>query len=257
MTTLVTGASSGLGAEFARLSAADGSNLVLVARSADALELLAKELRAAHGVTVTVLREDLSDPASVPRIVEALRAGGIEIDALVNNAGVGKLSPFAAMDEKDIRSMLALNIDSLTLLTRALLPGMLERRRGRILNVASTAAFQPGPLMATYYASKAYVLHWSVALANELAGSGVTVTCLCPGPTRTGFQSAAGMLDSPLFKKFHTMDAAMVAKKGYDAMLRGTAIVTPGLLNKIGAFGTRLIPRTLAARIARAAQETR
>lgn len=255
LATLITGASSGLGTEFARLCAAEGANVVLVARSAEALETLAQEVRAAHGVTVRVLREDLTDPASVGRIITALKTQDIQIDTLINNAGVGKLSPFAVTPEADIRSMLALNIDALTLLTRALLPGMLERRHGRILNVASTAAFQPGPLMAVYYASKAYVLHWSIALANELAHTGVTVTCLCPGPTRTGFQRAAGMLDSPLFKKLHTMDAPNVAKRGYDAMERGKAMVTPGFMNALGAFGTRLVPRTLAARIARRAQE--
>lgn len=256
-TTLVTGASSGLGSEFARLAAADGRNLVLVARSADKLDALAAELRAAHGATVTVVREDLADPAGVERLVAALAERAIDVDELVNNAGVGKFSPVRTTSAGDLRAMLALNVDSLTLLTRALLPGMLERKHGRILNVASTAAFQPGPLMATYYATKAYVLHWSLALADELAGTGVTVTCLCPGPTRTEFQKTAGMLDSPLFKKFHTMDAATVARAGYAAMARGKPMVVPGLLNKIGAFGTRLVPKTVAARIARKAQETR
>lgn len=254
-TTLITGASSGLGVEFARLSAAEGRDLVLVARSGDKLEAVAADVRSRHGVAVTVLPEDLSDPAGVDRLVTALGERGITIDALINNAGIGKLAPVAETPEADMRSMLALNVDAVTLLTRALLPGMLERGSGRVLNVASTAAFQPGPLMATYYATKAYVLHWSLALADELAGTGVTVTCLCPGPTRTGFQKAAGMLDSPLFKKFHTMDAATVARAGYAAMVRGKPMAVPGLLNKIGAFGTRLLPKTVAARIARKAQE--
>jgi len=256
-TVLITGASSGLGSEFARLCAADGKNLVLIARSADALGVLAEDLRKAHGITVEVLAHDLTEPDAVQHIVAGLAARNIEVDELINNAGVGKLSPFAETDERDLRGMLDLNVSALTMLTRALLPKMIARKRGRILNVASTASFQPGPLMAVYYATKAYVLHWSLALGNELNGSGITVTCLCPGPTKTGFQKAAGMLDSPLFKRFQTMDAVSVARAGYDAMLRGKPMVVPGLMNKVGAFATRLIPRTLAARIARAAQETR
>ncbi len=254
-TTLITGASGGLGAAFARLFATEKNDLVLVARSKDALEALAAELRTTHGITVTILIEDLSDPLSVGRIVTAVKEQ--EIDTLVNNAGVGKLSRFADMAEDDVRAMLSLNVDAVTLLTRALLPGMIARKRGQILNVASTAAFQPGPLMAVYYASKAYVLHWSLALSNELRGTGVTVTCLCPGPTKTGFQKTAGMLDSPLFKKLHTMDAETVVRIGYDALQRGKPMVVPGAINAIGAFCTRLIPKTLAARIARKAQEVR
>lgn len=254
-TTLITGASGGLGAAFARLLATEKHNLVLVARSKDALEALAAELRITQGITVTVLTEDLSDPLSVGRIVAALK--DMPIDMLVNNAGVGKLARFAAMSERDIADMLHLNIETLTLLTRALLPGMIARKHGRILNVASTASFQPGPLMAVYYASKAYVLHWSLALSNELRGTGVAITCLCPGPTKTGFQKTAGMLDSPLFKKLHTMDAETVVRIGYDALQRGKPMVVPGAINNIGAFCTRLIPKTLAGRIARKAQEVR
>lgn len=254
---LITGASSGLGAEFARLCAADGKNLVLIARSADALGVLAEDLRKAHGVAVEVLAGDLATPDAVEHFMAALAVRNLEIDELINNAGVGKLSPFAGTDERALRGMIDLNVSALTMLTRALLPQMIARKRGRILNVASTAAFQPGPLMAVYYATKAYVLHWSLAVGNELAGSGITVTCLCPGPTHTGFQKTAGMLESPLFKKFQTMDARSVARAGYDAMLRGKPMIVPGTMNKVGAFATRLIPRTLAAKIARAAQETR
>lgn len=254
--TLVTGASGGLGAAFARLAAADGSDLVLVARSEDVLEALAAELRAAHGVAVTVLAADLSHPSSVERLAGELSSRGIDVETLVNNAGIGSFGPFAAGDSSTMRRMIALNVDSPTLLARSLLPGMVARKRGRVLNVASTAAFQPGPLMAVYYATKAYVLHWSLALRDELAGTGVTVTCLCPGPTKTGFQKTAGMLESPLFKRWSTLDAATVARAGYEALRRGRATCVPGLVNKLGAFGTRLIPRTLAARVARMAQET-
>ena len=256
MATLVTGASSGLGIEFARLAAAKKRDLVLVARSADKLEALAAEVREAHGVGVTVLADDLANPASVERIVASLREKGIAVDELINNAGVGKLAPFAGMPEEAIAGMIDLNVRTLTLLTRALLPDMVARGAGRILNVASTAAYAPGPLMAVYYASKAYVLHFSVALQNELRGSGVSVTCLCPGPTKTGFQKTADMMDAPMFKKLSTMDAAGVARVGYDGMRRGKAVVIAGWSNKVSAFLTRLAPKTLVASIARAAQES-
>ncbi len=255
--TLITGASGGLGEAFARLAARNGSDVMLVARTRETLEALAQELAATHHVTAYVVAIDLTAPDAALRIVEELRSKNITVDTLINNAGVGKLAPFAETPEADIATMLQLNVEALTLLTRALLPDMIRRKQGRILNVASTAAFQPGPLMAVYYASKAYVLHWSIALQNELAGTGVTVTCLCPGPTRTGFQKTAGMLDSPLFKKLHIMDAATVARIGYDAMQRGKPIAIPGLMNKLGTFGTRLVPRTWAARFARMAQEIR
>jgi short-subunit dehydrogenase len=253
--TLVTGASGGLGAAFARLAAADGRDVVLVARSKDALDALADELRKTRGIAATVRVEDLSDPAAAGRIVDAL--AGAEVDVLVNNAGVGALSPFAGCEAGSIRGMVDLNVLAPTLLARAVLPGMVARGRGRILNVASTAAFQPGPLMAVSYATKAYVLSWSLALSNETRGTGVTVTCLCPGPTRTGFQKAAGMLDSPLFKRLQTMDADAVARAGYEGMKRGKPMVVPSFTNKVGAFCTRLVPRGVAARIARMAQEVR
>lgn len=256
-TILITGASSGLGVEFARLAAANGDDLVLIARSVEKLDLLANELRSERGANVTVLPYDLSSPSSVDAIVRDLSAADITIDTLIANAGVGKLGAFAEQSAEDVATMLRLNIESLTMLIRALLPGMIERKTGRILTVASVAAFTPGPLMAVYYASKAYVLHFSVALANELRGTGVTVTCLCPGPTKTGFQKTANMAEAPMFKKLHVMDAASVAKIGYVAMLRGKAIVVPGWTNKLSAFLTRLAPKTFTARIARAAQESR
>jgi short-subunit dehydrogenase len=254
--TLITGASSGLGVEFARLAAANGDDLVLVARSVEKLDLLADELRTAHGVKVTVLPYDLSSPASVDAIVRDLSAAGIVVHTLIANAGVGRLGAFAEQSPDDASNMLRLNVESLTMLIRALLPGMIERKAGRILTVASIAAFTPGPLMAVYFASKAYVLHFSVALRNELRGSGVTVTCLCPGPTKTGFQKTANMMDAPMFKKAHIMDAASVSNVGYDGMLKGKAIVVPGLSNKLTALLTRLAPKTFTAKIARAAQES-
>lgn len=255
-TILITGASSGLGVEFARLAAANGDDLVLVARSVEKLDLLADELRSSRGVKVTVLPYDLSSPASVDAIVRDLSAAGIAVHTLIANAGVGKLGAFAEQSPEDAANMLRLNVESLTMLIRALLPGMLERKAGRILTVASVAAFTPGPLMAVYYASKAYVLHFSVALRNELRGSGVTVTCVCPGPTKTGFQKMANMMEAPMFKKLHIMDAASVARIGYDAMRRGKAIAVTGWANKLSAFLTRLAPKTFTAKIARAAQES-
>lgn len=253
--TLVTGASGGIGAEIARLAAADGHDLALVARSADALETFATELRAAHGVRVEVLPFDLSDHASVGRLVATLEEKKIEVDTLVNNAGVGKLGTFATMDPAAIDGMVSLNVAAVTSLARALLPGMVERKSGRILNVASTAAFQPGPLMAVYYATKAYVMHWSLALSDELRGSGVTVTCLCPGPTRTGFQRTAGMNGTALFKSAFIMTAGRAAEIGYRAMLRGKPLVVAGRRNAFFAFCTRLIPRSLAGSIAKRLQE--
>lgn len=254
--TLITGASGGLGADFARLAAADGNDLVLVARSKDALEALAAELRGARGVRTEVIAEDLSDPASIPRLVGALAEKNIAVDALVNNAGFGNLDAFASTDPETIRGMLRLNVEAATMLARALLPGMLARGRGRILNVASTAAFLPGPLMAVYYASKAYVLHWSLALSDEARGTGVTVTCLCPGPTRTGFQKSAKMNRSAMFTSLSVMASAEVARIGYRAMLAGRPLATAGMRNRVAVFLIRFLPRMAAAGIARRLQES-
>jgi short-subunit dehydrogenase len=254
--TLITGASGGIGLEYARIAAAAGENLILVARSKDTLERIASELSAAHGVQVEVIAEDLATDGAVERIVTALESKSIIVHDLVNNAGVGKLDPFVDMPVDAIENMLALNIRTVTMLTRALLPDMVAHGRGRILNVASTAAFAPGPLMAVYYASKAYVLSWSVALSDELRGTGVTVTCLCPGPTRTAFQKTAGMNGSAMFKKGLIMTAAEVALIGRRALLRGNPIVVAGWKNGLSTYATRLIPRTLAARIARRLQES-
>lgn len=256
MATLVTGASSGLGVEFARLAAERKQDLVLVARSTEKLEALAAELRA-QSVTVTVVAEDLAETTSVARLMATLAGENIVIDTLINNAGVGKLGAFATMSDDAIAGMIDLNVRTLTLLARSLLPGMLERKNGRILNVASTAAFQPGPLMAVYYATKAYVVSWSLALSNELAGTGITVTCLCPGPTSTGFQKVAGMNRSAMFKSAFLMSAARAASIGYSAMLRGRTLIVAGKRNSVIAFCTRLLPRSLCARIARRMQAPR
>ncbi len=204
LTALVTGASSGIGEDLARLFAADGHNLVLVARGGERLHALAGELRDRKRIAASVIVADLSDPASPDRIARELVENGQQIDVLVNNAGFGQYGMFAKVDPVELGRLLQVNVSALTLLTRLLLPGMLSRRSGRVLNVASTAAFQPGPLMAPYYASKAYVLSLSEALAEETRGTGVTVTCLCPGPTTTRFQARAGMQKSKLFKMLST-----------------------------------------------------
>ncbi len=252
---LVTGASSGIGAELARVLAARGHDLVLTARGVAQLEALAGELTAKHGIRAEAIAADLADPAGAGRLTAALAERDLEIDVLVNNAGIGMHGAFAEGDPKTQLDLLQVNVASLTHLTRLLLPGMLARRAGRILNVASTAAFVPGPFMAVYYASKAYVLSLSVALSNELAATGVTVTALCPGPTRTRFQTTAGVDRAKLFRGGGVMEAAEVARWGYQGMMAGKPIVVPGLRNRLLAGSSGLAPRTWTARIARALQD--
>jgi short-subunit dehydrogenase len=259
-TALVTGASGGIGAELARLFARDGWRLVLVARSRDGLERVGRELAEKHGTAYHVVPADLSDPAAPRAVHDAVRALGVEVDALVNNAGFGLAGPFvdiggAAPTELGRElEMLQVNVVALTHLTKLFLPAMVRRRRGYVMNVASTAAFQPGPLMAVYYASKAYVLSFSEALSVELEETGVTVTTLAPGATRTEFQNVANMASSRLFRAGHVMTAPEVARAGYDGMRAGRALVVPGAMNRVMAAGTRLVSRRVAARMAKFAQ---
>ena len=252
---LVTGASSGIGEELARVLARHGHDVVLVARTQAKLEALGVELSGRYGVKTDALRVDLAVPAGPRSLLEALRERGLHIDVLVNNAGIGVHGPFAENDPDAQLRLLQLNVVALTELTRLLLPAMLAKGFGRILNVASTAAFVPGPFMAVYYASKAYVLSLSVALQNELGGTGVSVTTLCPGPTRTHFAEAAGMKRTRLFRAGGVMDAADVARAGYDGMQAGKSIVVPGIRNRLIAGSSGLAPRTMTARIARALQD--
>jgi len=254
-TALVTGASSGIGYELAKVFAKEGNDVVLVARTKDALEELAGELRKAHSVDAWSIPVDLSDPAASGMIRDALEKRSLVVDYLVNNAGIGARGRFSDLDLNLQLDMVQVNMTALTHLTRLLLPGMLGRKAGRILNVASTAAFVSGPLMAVYYASKAYVLSLSVALANELKGTGVTVTALCPGPTRTGFVKRAGTQDTRLFKQDGVMEASEVALAGYRGMMEGKEVVVPGLRNKLLAAGVRLVPRGMAAQAARRLNE--
>lgn len=254
-TVLITGASGGIGEALAHRFARGGFDLVLVARTENKLQALATELTRAHGVSAHVIACDLSDPVAPRRIVEQLNARGIMVDMLVNNAGFATYGSFAELDLDGELRMLQVNVVTLTHLTRLLLPGMLARRRGRILNVASTAAFMPGPLMAVYYASKAFVLSFSEALHNELTGSGVTVTALCPGPTSTGFQARAQMEQSRLVQGRTIMSVETVADAGYSALLKGQPLIIPGLMNRIQAFLPRLLPRRLIPQIVRNAQD--
>jgi short-subunit dehydrogenase len=254
-TALVTGASGGIGEALARLLAENHHSLILVARRRDRLQALSEELTKLHRVAVRGIAADLADPAEVDKLLAVLRAQETQIDVLVNNAGVGVYGPFVETDWAAEQRMLHLNTVALTQLTKHFVPLMVARRHGRILNVASTAAFQPGPLMAVYYATKAYVLSFSEALANELAGTGVTVTCLCPGPTATEFQAAAKMEGSKLFRGPFRMDAAAVARAGYRGMQRGKPVVIPGWKNRLLAFAVRLAPRRLVTKIARGMQE--
>src|SRR6266446_5779728 len=223
-TALITGASSGIGLELARLFARDGHDLVLVARGAAKLEQLAAELRGQHNVVVRPLAKDLSQPAAPQEVVAELQAASVNVTVLVNNAGFGSYGFFHETDLANDLQMIQVNVTALTALTKLFLKDMTLARRGRILNVASTAAFQPGPLMAVYYATKAYVLSFSEGIANELKGSGVTVTCLCPGPTTTGFEERANLRQSRLFRG-PVLDAKTVALAGYRACMRGKTLV--------------------------------
>jgi hypothetical protein len=254
---LVTGASSGIGLELATLLARDRYDLVLVARRRERLEDIARAFREEFGIAVTVLARDLADPDSPRAVAQEVESRGLPIEVLVNNAGLGVYGFFAQTPLEKERELIQVNIVAVTELTKRLLPGMQSRGRGRILNVASTAAFQPGPLMAVYYASKSYVLFLSEALANELEGTGVTVTALCPGPTLTEFQTKAGMEETHLFHSPLVRDARSVARAGYNGMMRGRRVVVPGLGNKLLAQSIRFSPRRLVTAIARRIQETR
>jgi short-subunit dehydrogenase len=253
-TALITGASAGLGRDFARLFAADGHDVILVARRRDRLEALAAELAAAHGIGATAIDVDLADPSAPRRLVDRIRGLGLAVDFLVNNAGFGHTGAFADAPLERETGMIQVNVTALVELTGLLLPDMKARRRGRILNVGSTAGFQPGPFMATYYASKAFVNSFTEALAYELDGSGVTATLSCPGATATEFAGHAGNADSLLFK-LGAADSAGVAREAYQAMLAGRRLVVHGMTNKLGVQALRVSPRSavlaLAARLNR------
>ncbi|MDX1991194.1 MAG: SDR family oxidoreductase [bacterium] len=245
-TALITGASGGIGEELARVFAREKFNLVLVARSADKLLKLANELQSKHSVTVKVIAKDLTQPTAPDEVYAEL--AGTQIDVLVNNAGYATYGNFWDIDTRKDIDEIQLNVTTLTHLTKLFLPGMVQRRDGKILNVASTAAFQPGPLMAVYYATKAFVLSLSEALSEELKGTGVTVTALCPGPTQSGFQERAAMTESRLVQG-GLMTSKQVAEAGYKALMRGQVIHITGLRNRLLALTVRFTPRPNVRRL--------
>ncbi|MCU0918182.1 MAG: SDR family oxidoreductase [Planctomycetes bacterium] len=255
-TAVVTGASSGIGAELARIHAAHGGSLVMIARRREKLEALKAELEKTYGIAAYVLVQDLTEAGAAQQVHDHVRSLGLAVDVLVNNAGFGYWGPFHEQDWSVNEALIKVNILVLAALTRIFVPEMVARGHGRVLNVASMAGFVPGPLHAVYYASKAFVVSFSEALANELAGTGVTVTALCPGPTETEFARTPQMRDVHLTRR---MDSARrVAVIGYEAMRRGKPLVVPGLLNKITTHGLlRLSPRRLTTRVARRLNEKR
>lgn len=248
---LITGASSGIGRELAHWFAKDRIPLVLVARRGNELQALAHELRSSFGVEISVEPADLTDANAPARIFERMQSDGRFVEYLVNNAGFGTSGKFWELDRAKEVAQVQLNVAALTDLCRLFLPEMVKAGRGRVLNIASTAAFQPGPLMSTYYATKAYVLSFSEGLAGELDGTGVTVTCHCPGATQTEFAKTAGNDDSRLFQRSGVASAAEVAAHAYAAMNKGKPLAIHGALNKFGAWSVRFAPRSMAAGIAK------
>lgn len=253
---LVTGASAGIGTELARLFAVD-HDLILTARRGDQLRALADELARAHGAACHVFPADLADPAAPRALFDAVTGAGLSVDVLVNNAGFGDLGPFASADLSKALRMIQVNVTALTELTGLFLPEMLARKRGRVLNVGSVAGFQPGPLMAVYYATKAFANSFSEALHSELRGTGVTVTALCPGPVATEFAAVAGFDQTRAFSAGQSMTARAVAEAGARATRAGRRLVVPGWRNKLLLFLERFVPRGLVIRAVKWMQQKR
>jgi short-subunit dehydrogenase len=251
ITALITGASGGIGYELAKLFAKDHHNLVLVARSGPKLNKVADELQSEFGVSVKTVALDLSAAAAPQFLFDQLGREGLVIDVLVNNAGYGKFGEFVQIPLEESLGQIQLNVAALTHLTKLFLGPMMERGSGKIMNVASTAGFQPGPLMAVYYATKAYVISFSEALANEVKGKGVTVTCFCPGATDTSFQDRAGTENSRLFKKLAPMDVKTVARDGYLGSMKGRTLVISGWKNWLVAESVRVAPRKIVTAVSR------
>jgi hypothetical protein len=247
---LITGASAGIGRELAREFARHGHRVVLVARREAKLDDVANKLRADFDADVEVIAQDLSADGAAEALCAELRARRIHVDILVNNAGFAIQGEFSQTDPQAQLRLLRVNVLTLTHLVRQFLPAMIERGWGRVLNVASIGAFMPGPLTATYFASKAFVVSFSEALAHELRGSGVTVTTLCPGPTDTGFARQAGLIGSKAFST-HLMDPADVAQTGYTSTMKGHGVVAPGFRNHMRMLVVRWVPRRLLAHFSR------
>ncbi|MFN5318663.1 MAG: SDR family NAD(P)-dependent oxidoreductase [Bacteroidia bacterium] len=254
-TALITGASNGIGLELAKIHASKGDNLVLVARNKGKLDELKTELEAKFSVNVHTIGKDLSAPQSAKEVYEETSMQSIQIDYLINNAGFGDFGMFVDSDWNKDEQMINLNITTLSYFTKLYLQDMVKRGNGKIMNVASTAAFQSGPTMAVYYATKAYVLHFSEALDNEVRDKGVTVTALCPGATESGFQAAAAMEESALVKGKKLPTSKAVAEYGYAAMMRGKTIAIHGLMNTILAISVRFMPRKLVVMVTRKMQD--
>ena len=244
-TALITGASGGIGLALAQQFANHGYDLILVARSVGALEIAAREVGAR---TVHHIPADLSQPHSAAALVDRLSASSLQVDVLVNNAGFGLQGEFAKLPLEKQLEMIQLNLTTVTELTGLLLPAIIARGSGGVLNVASTAAFQAGPLMSVYFATKAYVLSFTEGLAEELTGRGLKISCLCPGPTATGFAERAGMTGTKMFKG-SVMDVADVAREGFDGWAAGKVVVVPGFTNRRGTLAVRLFPRSLVRRV--------
>lgn len=255
-TALVTGASAGLGTGFARALAAEGHDLILTARRADRLDALAEEIRVAHGVAVTAIAADLARPEGASELIAEIGKRGLAVTTLINNAGYGASGALAGADRDRITGMIELNCRALVELCHAVLPGMIQMRSGAILNVASTAAFQPGPFMAVYYASKAFVLSFSEALHEEVRAQGVHVSALCPGPTATEFFDAAGSSDDFVLKKL-AGDPDAVVRDGLAALRANKPIKVSGLRNAVMAGSVRFMPRGVIRRMVAKIQSTR
>lgn len=257
-TALITGASIGIGYEFARLFAKDKHNLILVARSKDKLSLITKELSSQFGIQCSFICCDLSKPGAAKEIERKVKSLNLNVDYLVNNAGIGNYGLFKDIDFNKETEGIQINITALTELCKIFLPSMIEKKFGGILNVSSIASFQPGPLMAVYYATKAYVTSFSEALANELKGSGVHISVLCPGPTKTNFFIAANMTKSKLDKSFLPIaDSYSVANAGYKGLLANKTVIVPGVMNKVSGCLAKFVPRNISASLVRKIQEER
>lgn len=248
-TALVTGASSGFGLEFARLLARDGYDLVLVARNKEKLVRLKKRIEHYFGVKVYVFPQDLSEADAVKKVSEFTEKENLEIEILINNAGFGDYGAFALSDYDKQTEMIDLNVRALTQLTHAYLLPMITRGSGKILNIASVASFEPGPMMSVYYASKAYVLSFSEAISRELKGTGVTCTALCPGPTDTGFAKLAEIPDSRMSEAFRFAKPREVAIEGYRGMMKGKAVVVPGVTLKAATTAAKVLPSKLVTEV--------
>lgn len=256
-TILITGASSGIGYELAVVAARNGDTVILAARRGDKLQSLKQKLENEYQTKVHCVPVDLSEADAPAKLYQFVKSNNLHVDYLVNNAGFGDMQEFRNADTLKIDEMIRLNVQSLTILTKLFLADMLKTGYGRIMNVASTAAFQPGPGMAVYYATKAYVLSFSQALGQELKGSGVTVTALCPGPTLSEFQEVSGMGRSPLLRLMKVPTSEAVALYGYRAMMKGKLVAIEGLLNRILANSVKFIPRVIVLPLLHALQKSK